>query len=284
MAHELPGKGRNLSRRKGVARRLGELPYTEIGRMLAGSKPMVAILPVGATEAHGPHLPLSTDVIISEAFAAKAAELIESEGLANAVLLPPLAYSPADYASGFPGTVSLRWETMAALLRDIGLSLKSQGFGCLAIANSHFDPANVNVLRNAAKDISSLGLPVAFADATRRGIAAQLTAEFQSGDCHGGQFEGSIVLASRPELVDQTAMRVLPPVSAGLIGAMKSGAPNVRFETAGMPGAYCGNPSGATPDEGRESIGILGRALADAVRQVLTPNAATGKPAMTANG
>jgi len=224
------------------------------------------MLPVGATEAHGPHLPLSTDVIISEAFAWEAAQLLESDGDAACVVLPALAYTPADYASGFPGTVSVRWETLGMLLRDIAASLKAQGFRCLAIANSHFDPANVNVLRTAAKDIAATGLPVAFADATRRSLAQSLTEEFRSGDCHGGQFEGSIVMAARPDLVDVAAMRALVPVKAGLIEAVTGGASGVRFESAGMPRAYCGTPAEATAAEGQSSIGILARALAEAVR------------------
>lgn len=249
--------------------RLADCPYTRIEQLLAGALPVVAILPVGATEAHGPHLPLATDVIISEAFAWEAGVLLERDGVATCVVLPPVAYTPADYASGFAGTVSIRWETMAALLRDIAASLKAQGFSALAIANSHFDPANVNVLRGAAKDISATGLPVAFADATRRAIAQSLTEEFRIGDCHGGQFEGSIVLASRPDLVDESAMRGLLPVKAGLMEAVTGGATGVRFETAGMPRAYCGTPAGATADEGRASISILARALADAVRAAI---------------
>ncbi len=247
---------------------LASVPYTEIERLLAAG-PLVAVLPVGATEAHGPHLPLNTDVIISQAFGRRAAELIESSGRASCALLPAMAYTPADYASSFPGTISIRWETAANLIRDIALNLKRQGFACLAIANSHFDPANTNVLRSAAIDITETGLPVAFADATRRSLATRLTAEFQSGDCHGGRFETSILLAAEPALVLDDQMRRLPSVEAGLIQAVTSGDAQVRFETVGMARAYCGSPALATPEEGQNSIETLAAALSDTVLALL---------------
>src|SRR5947199_7898298 len=82
----------------------------------------VAILPVGAVEAHGPHLPLATDVIIAETMARAAAARLATHGY-DAVLLPPLAYTAAEFAAGFPGTVSLRPGTVTALLLDLARSL-----------------------------------------------------------------------------------------------------------------------------------------------------------------
>ncbi|PYP72685.1 MAG: hypothetical protein DMD36_01535 [Gemmatimonadetes bacterium] len=102
----------------------------------------VAILPTGALEAHGPHLPLGTDVIIAEAMARRAAEKLSARGY-DAVLLPPLEYTAAEFAAGFPGTVSLRPSTVTALVVDVASSLGRQGFPVLAIANAHLDPAHV---------------------------------------------------------------------------------------------------------------------------------------------
>lgn len=249
---------------------LADVPYTWIEERIRSGKRVVALLPVGATEAHGPHLPLSTDVVISEGFCAAAAELIEAELGFHAVILPPLAYTPAEYASGFAGTISIRWETMGAILRDIGRSLKGQGFACLAVVNSHFDPANVNVLRAAAEEIAADGLPVAFADATRRKLASQMSAEFQSGDCHGGEFETSIVMARAPGLV-RGDVGAMPGVRAGLLDAVRQSAgagavgAEIRFETVGMDQAYCGTPSTASAEKGRASMAVMARAIADAV-------------------
>ena len=87
----------------------------------------VAILPTGALEAHGPHLPLGTDVIIAEAMARRAAEKLSARGY-HAVLLPPLEYTAAEFAAAFPGTVSLRPSTVTALVVDVASSLGRHGF------------------------------------------------------------------------------------------------------------------------------------------------------------
>src|SRR5271155_5358778 len=103
------------------------------GALKAGKK-AVAILPCGATEAHGPHLPLNTDVIISETMAARALPMLERRGYVAAIL-PALAYMPAEYARAFPGTVTVSAATAKTLMLDIAMSVKAQGFSCLALAN-----------------------------------------------------------------------------------------------------------------------------------------------------
>ena len=65
----------------------------------------VAILPVGAIEAHGPHLPLGTDLIIAEAMARAGAARIDRHGI-DAIVLPPFSYTPAPFAAAFAGTLS----------------------------------------------------------------------------------------------------------------------------------------------------------------------------------
>lgn len=185
--------------------RLANARWPDVKAALESGKPIVAILPCGATEAHGPHLPLGTDVIISESIAAFALPKLEERGI-HVLVLPSLAYAPAEYAAGFAGTISISMDAALALVLDIARSLKKQGFAMLALVNSHFDPANVAVLRDASETIvREIGLKVAFPDFTRRKLAEKLTDEFKSGACHAGQFEGSLVLASRPELVDDDA-------------------------------------------------------------------------------
>ena len=76
----------------------------------------------------------------------------------HAFVLPALAYAPAEYAAEHAGTIGIGAETMKQMLLDIAQRLKAHGFACLAIANSHFDPANVAVLREAAEEIRALGI------------------------------------------------------------------------------------------------------------------------------
>jgi creatinine amidohydrolase len=240
--------------------------WTAVRDALQSGKPVVAILPCGATEAHGPHLPLSTDVIISEGMAAAALPGLHELGCV-AFVLPPLAYAPANYAEAFAGTITVSAASAKAPILDIARSLKTQGFACLALANSHFDPANVAMLREAAEQIRALGLPVAFPDFTRRKLAQTLTAEFQSGACHAGQYETSLVMAARPELVDDGARRALADNPASLTEAFARGAKT--FADAGGPEAYFGFPRHATPEEGRESYRIMAAALVAAIREAL---------------
>lgn len=242
--------------------RLGDHPWTVVRDALASGAPVAAILPLGAVEAHGPHLPLETDVVISEGMAVRAAAILEGQGI-RAFVLPTLAYAPAGYASEFAGTISIGAVAAKALLLDIAGALKSQGFACLAFANSHFDPANVAMLREAAAEIAALGLPVAFPDFTRRALAATLTEEFQSGACHAGQFETSLVLADRPQLVDTGTGEALADNPCSLVDAFAQGA--TSFSEAGGPDAYFGTPRHATAAEGRETFVAMAAALAQSI-------------------
>ncbi len=243
-----------------------DLPWTEIRDALTGDAPVVAILPLGAVEAHGPHLPLGTDVIISHGMAKRAAADLEAGGI-RAFVLPALAYAPAEYAAEFAGTISIRAATAHALLLDIAGSLKAQGFACLALANSHFDPANVAMLRGAVAEIDALGLPVAFPDFTRRALAGTLTEEFQSGACHAGQFETSLVLADRPETVREETGNALAANPASLVSAFARGA--TTFTEAGGPQAYFGDPAAASAKEGEQTYAIMAEALVREVRAKL---------------
>lgn len=222
----------------------------------------VAILPVGAVEAHGPHLPLETDIIIAQAMARAGAERLSVRGIV-AVILPPLAYTAADFARGFSGTISLRPETVIATLRDIGASLQAQGFGLLAIANAHLDPAHLASIEAAAGTIRRAGLAVAFPNLTRRPWGGRLGDEFRSGACHAGQFETSIVLAERPDLVREPIRIELTANPASLSKAIRDG--KQSFEEAGGPRAYFGAPAQASAGEGRATVEVLGTILEEAV-------------------
>jgi creatinine amidohydrolase len=244
-----------------------ENSWPEVRDALRSGKQVIAILPCGATEAHGPHLPLNTDVIISKGMAAHAVPALAERGYVAAVL-PPLAYMPAGYAEAFPGTITVSASTAKALMIDIASSLKAQGFACLALANSHFDPANVSMLREASKEIHALGLPVAFPDFTRRALAQTLTAEFQSGACHAGQYETSLIMAARPDLVNDAIRRRLADNPASLTDAFAAGART--FAQAGGSDAYFGYPQSASVSEGAESFKTMAAALVAAIENALS--------------
>ena len=226
----------------------------------------VAILPLGATEAHGPHLPLATDVIISEAMARRAAQLIhERPGGLKPVILPSLYYTPAPFASAFPGTISLRPETMTAVLIDLASSLESAGFSTLAIANSHLDPLHLGALEAALIQISESSLKIAFPNIVTRELARLMPEEFKTGACHAGQYETSIVMAARPDLVHEEIRATLDPVPHSLSRAIREG--KTSFEASGGPRAYFGWPANATEEEGHRTIELMANMLVDAITQ-----------------
>jgi creatinine amidohydrolase len=223
-----------------------------------------AILPVGAIEAHGPHLPLETDAIIAQAMARSGAARLAARGL-RVVVLPPLTYTAAAFAQGFAGTLSLRPETVTATVLDIASNLTRHGFGVLAIANAHLDPGHLASLDAAVNAIRrDLGLAVACPNLAAKPWALRLGDEFRSGACHAGQFETSIVLAERPDLVREDTRAALPPNPASLSRAIRDG--KQSFEEAGGARAYFGFPAEATPTEGRATIEVLGEILDEAVQ------------------
>jgi creatinine amidohydrolase len=228
----------------------------------------VAILPVGAIEAHGPHLPLETDVIIAQAMARSGAARLAARGM-RVVVLPSLTYTAAAFAQGFAGTLSLRPETVTATVLDIAGSLTRHGFGVLAIANAHLDPGHLASLEAAVDAIRrDLGLVVVCPNLAAKPWALRLSDEFKSGACHAGQFETSMVLAERPELVREATRAALPPNPASLSRAIRDG--KQSFEEAGGARAYFGFPSQATAEEGRKTVEVLGAILDEAVQAELS--------------
>ena len=227
----------------------------------------IAILPTGATEAHGPHLPLATDVLIADAMAEAGAERLAGRGL-DALILPALAYTHAGFAAEFPGTISIRAETVAALMVDIATSLHRHGMATLALANAHLDPDHLAALRAAGEAVTDRGLmSIVFPDLTRRPWGGRLTEEFRSGAAHAGQYEGSILMACAPESVREDIQRELEPNPASLSAAIREG--KRTFPEAGGGRAYFGYPAQATAAEGLETITILGEILEEAVLEAI---------------
>jgi creatinine amidohydrolase len=228
---------------------------------------LVVILPIGATEPHGPHLPLDTDVTIALAQARCAAGMLTEQGV-ECLVLPPVAYGLTHYTEGFEGRITLRPGTLWNLLEDIVESLQEQGVRRVVFANAHLEPAHVEVLRGVAGDYperTARDAQVVFADNTRRRWAETLGEEFKSGECHAGRYESSIVLAADPDSVREDERRALEPLAIGLIEKMKAGVKS--FRQAGADQAYCGDPRAATAEEGVDLTARLGTMIVSCVRE-----------------
>jgi creatinine amidohydrolase len=224
---------------------------------------------------------MSTDVIIADAMAEAGAERLAEAGF-EVLILPALSYTVARFAAGFAGTLSLEPETLSGLLVDLARSLRSHGVEYLAVANAHLDPEHVGAIR-AAEAVcrgAADAARIIFPDITRRPWAPRLTAEFLSGACHAGRYEGSVVMAAAPALVREEILRELPPNVASLSDAIREGKSTFSlsdairegkstFEEAGGPRAYFGYPAEATAEEGQRTIEALGEILAEAVEEAL---------------
>lgn len=243
-------------------RKLADMTWEEARDQ--GRAGAIAILPVGAIEAHGPHLPLSTDVVIASAMAEAAAEELVGRGR-GVVLLPPLCYTAAGFAAGFAGTITVSPATVAAMLVDIARSLANHGFPMLVIANAHLDPDHVAALHTAVETCGDQAIEVIFPDITRKPWAPQLTEEFQSGACHAGRYESSIVMAADPGLVSDDRRRGLAPNPVSLSAAIRAG--QKTFEEAGGSAAYFGDPAAASREEGQSTIRALGSILVQAIER-----------------
>lgn len=237
------------------------MSWKEVAAHLAGSDPPAVLLPLGAVEAHGPHLPLDTDTIIAEHLAEVVADELARWHQIRAIVAHAIPLSVAGWAADFPGTVSIPAEAEKETLRAALKSFWAHGKSRIALVNLHFDPGHMAALRAVVDE--SAGGDLSFMDFTRRANAQKIGGEFASGACHGGEFETSLVLAARPQAV-KADYRGLPRIDVDLAAAIKAGKKSLR--EVGLDQAYCGDPASATAAEGTRLYAVLASlVVADAI-------------------
>ncbi|HET7904109.1 MAG TPA: creatininase family protein, partial [Candidatus Eisenbacteria bacterium] len=180
----------------------------------------VALLPVGAVEAHGPHLPLVADAVIATEMARRGAKKLKTHGV-HALILPAVSFTVSEFSAPFAGTISVSPETSVALLRDVCISA-ARTFRAVALVNVHLEPVHVECVKKAVEEANKAGANVCYTDFTKKRWADQLGAAFQAGD-HAGAFETSLMMAAAPDKVRVKARISLPPMDA-LAPALKKGA------------------------------------------------------------
>lgn len=156
-----------------------------------------AILPCGAIEQHGPHLPLDVDYFDADYMARQVAEACQDP---KPFVLPPLPYGVSYHHSDFKGTLSVTNNALSALVYDIGMSLSENGIKKLVILNGHGD--NVPTLTYAAQMINrDARIFVCVETGETSDVDLYRLIETRN-DIHAGEIETSTTLAIRPELVD----------------------------------------------------------------------------------
>ncbi len=132
---------------------LQELTWEEVGSYLKESD--LIICPVGSTEQHGPAGPLGLDALVAIAMAEDAAKK------AGVLCAPPLWFGDSSHHLGFPGTISLRTETLIGVIQDMARSLAKHGFRKILFINGH-KAANLPALHSATKNLREFELPHVF--------------------------------------------------------------------------------------------------------------------------
>lgn len=241
--------------------RVASMSWTQVAERLHVDVPPPLLLPLGAIEAHGPHLPLDTDTIIAERLADEAITVFREAHKMEALRAPSVPVTTASWAANFPGTVSLSPEGARIVLRDGINAMFRAGAKRLVLVNLHFDPDHLKVLQEVVQSLQAGGHPgLVFPNFTRRDLANRIGGEFLSGACHGGQFETSMVLSADAKLV-APIHKVLPRLDIDLAAEIKAG--KKSFKEVGMDKAYCGDPSSATAEEGARLYRLLGEMLVE---------------------
>jgi creatinine amidohydrolase/Fe(II)-dependent formamide hydrolase-like protein/7-cyano-7-deazaguanine synthase in queuosine biosynthesis len=181
----------------------GELTWPDAAERLKAVD--IALLPVGAVEQHGPHLPLDTDAFDAEYLAQRVADACSDP---KPFVLPTVSYGVSYHHEGFQGTISLSNDTLARLIYDIGISLARNGIKKLVIINGH--GGNSPALNHAAQMINRDAHIFVCVDTGETSDVDIDELVETPNDVHAGEIETSTTLAVRPHLVkmDQTRQSI----------------------------------------------------------------------------
>lgn len=180
--------------RRGIDLRIEEITTTELQKELARNP--VVIIPMGATEAHGPHLPLGTDSFQPEAVADMLAKRI------NGLVAPPIKYGHHSSTKNMIGTIGISFDTLRALTRDILEALVADGLRRFVILSGHAGHVHLAALKVAVEEVVSES-EVKIMLLTDYDLAWEVSEEMgiREKDGHGGLIETSRIMAIAPQLV-----------------------------------------------------------------------------------
>lgn len=260
-------------------RRLADLSTAEIPTAL--SEDSVLVIPTGAIEPHGPHLPLSTDLTVAEAVASEAVRrAAAATGRGTDVwLMPALAYTKSDEHAQLPGAMWLRAETMFQTVVDLGNSIAATPARRVLFLNCH--GGNSALLEVALRELRRRFILRTFLMSgpdlpgdTERGIGV-----------HAGWAETSMMLHIAPHLVDMAAAHELGPQVADAVADCSHigfGAPDrpVKFGWLSSDlseSGVIGDPTGADAEAGRVLFEQRVTQIVEALPEIasFTPGGAT---------
>ena len=231
--------------------------HSLVERLTPGS---IVVQPLGAVEAHGPHLPLSTDLVLASALSAAA---VQAHGDALDLWnLPALAYTKSNEHAWAPGTIWLSAQTMLAVLDDLGRGIAMTAARTLVFVNGH--GGNTALLQMACRDLR-----------LKYGLRTFLVHPWASTDegnelgmgIHAGHDETALMRHVRPDLVDLSrAVRRVPEHLAANKHVKWGGSVSFGWlsndvdgpaEPGTLPLGVIGDPTGATAASGARSFASI---------------------------
>ncbi len=208
------------------------------------ANPDTAVLSVGSTEQHGPHLPIATDIIIGEAIARGVAEKM------GAYLLPTLPISTCREHMGKKGSVWMNPDTFYYMIKDILLSLKEQGFKKVIYIQAH---GGIFTGAPAIREVNATnpGFRVAKIDLVQYFTSDEMKGLLECKDnLHACEYETSLVLYLNEELVKKDLIEDCVP---GVPRDFLNYAPIFKYCKNGV----WGKPSLATKEKGEKILNVL---------------------------
>ena len=242
---------------------LGKMTWPEAGERL--KRVDVALLPVGAIEQHGPHLPLDTDAFDAEYLAMAVSDACHDP---KPVVLPLIPYGVSYHHNDFAGTISIENSTLARMVYEIGVSAARNGITKLVIINGHGgnDPA----LNFAAQEINRDTHIFVCVDSGETSDVDVYGMIDTPNDVHAGEIETSTSLAVRPELVHmERAEKMVPEFSSRYLDfTSKRGISWYAFTKKISENGVMGDPTRATVEKGRAMWDVMIRHLVTFVEEL----------------
>jgi creatinine amidohydrolase len=244
------------------------LAWTEI-TALPDRENTVIVLPVGATEQHGPHLPCSVDTVIAAGVIGKAFERLPAE--IRAFGLPPITYGKSEEHLHFAGTMTLTGTTLLSTMIELGESVYRSGFRKLVFANGH--GGQPQVLEMAARELRLRHgdyVVVPYGVSRVPNVSGQFISEQERKlSMHAGHSETALMLALAPDTVhmERAAAHFPPPFPSKILSA--DGRPACAWVARDFgPSGVIGDPTEATREQGEAILDSLADSWVQAITEL----------------